>query len=287
LILSIPLIRFPAVLRLSRIVRIALGPSPADPPVGGGNGLFSVVAAEGLAPAVEVEVECIGTPQRSGYLVDITVIDRGVRERIAPILRSALQAELGGTPSDLRAVLRACASALAPALPAALSALTYRPSPFRSATLELGASRTPSFEGSTPMPDAFVLTETFEFAASHRLDLPGASADENRALFGKCNNPNGHGHNYRIEVAVEMTAEGKRRLDFGAIEGIVQREVMARFDHKHLNLDCPEFATLNPSVEHIAMVCHGLLAPRFAEAGGELRFVRVWETEKTSCRYPA
>jgi 6-pyruvoyltetrahydropterin/6-carboxytetrahydropterin synthase len=246
-----------------------------------------VVAAEGLAPAVEVEVECIGTPEATGYLVDITVIDRGVRDLIAPILRTALRAELGGVPSDLRLVLQACAAALAPALPAALSALTYRPSPFRSATLELGAPPTHFPEGSLPMPDAFVLTETFEFAASHRLHLAGVSADENRALFGKCNNPNGHGHNYRIEVAVEMTAEGKRRLDFGAIEGIVQREVMARFDHKHLNLDCPEFAALNPSVEHIAMVCHGLLAPRFVEAGGALRFVRVWETEKTSCRYPA
>lgn len=274
-------------LRLSRVVRLALGPSPANPPSGGGNGLFSVVAAEGLAPAVEVEVECIGTPEATGYLVDITVIDRGVRDLIAPILRTALQAELGGAPSDLRSVLQACAAALAPALPAALSALTYRPSPFRSAMLELGAPPTHFPEGSLPMPDAFVLTETFEFAASHRLHLPGVSADENRALFGKCNNPNGHGHNYRIEVAVEMAAEGKRRLDFGAIEGIVQREVMARFDHKHLNLDCPEFAALNPSVENIAMVCHGLLAPRFAEAGGALRFVRVWETEKTSCRYPA
>jgi len=275
------------VLRLSRVVRLALGPSPANPLAGGGNGLFSVVAAEGLAPAVEVEVECIGTPEATGYLVDITVIDRGVRDLIAPILRTALQAELGGAPSDLRSVLQACAAALAPALPAALSALTYRPSPFRSAMLELGAPPTHFPEGSLPMPDAFVLTETFEFAASHRLHLPGVSADENRALFGKCNNPNGHGHNYRIEVAVEMAAEGKRRLDFGAIEGIVQREVMARFDHKHLNLDCPEFAALNPSVENIAMVCHGLLAPRFAEAGGALRFVRVWETEKTSCRYPA
>lgn len=274
-------------LRLSRVVRLALGPSPANPLAGGGNGLFSVVAAEGLAPAVEVEVECIGTPEATGYLVDITVIDRGVRDLIAPILRTALQAELGGAPSDLRSVLQACAAALAPALPAALSALTYRPSPFRSAMLELSAAPTHLPEGSPPMPDAFVLTETFEFAASHRLHLPGVSADENRALFGKCNNPNGHGHNYRIEVAVEMAAEGKRRLDFGAIEGIVQREVMARFDHKHLNLDCPEFAALNPSVENIAMVCHGLLAPRFAEAGGALRFVRVWETEKTSCRYPA
>ena len=284
-------------LRLSRTVRLALGQSPAQVPSGGGNGLFSVVPAEGLAPVVEFEVECLGAPGASGYLVDITVIDRCVRERLAPVLRQALIEELttepGGSPTDLRSLLVRCADELASALPAPLSTLTYRSSPHRSALLERGAAHASPTAVSATMPDApaipkaFVLTETFEFAASHRLHLADVSAEENRALFGKCNNPNGHGHNYRIEVAVEVAPGGGKRLDFGAIEGIVQREVMARFDHKHLNLDCPEFATLNPSVEHIAMVCHGLLAPRFREAGGSLRFVRVWETEKTSCRYPA
>ena len=57
------------------------------------------------------------------------------------------------------------------------------------------------------MNDAFVLSETFEFAASHRLHLPDATDAENRAMFGKCNNPNGHGHNYRIEVSVEVSGE--------------------------------------------------------------------------------
>lgn len=275
-------------LRLSRTVRIALGPAAASQTPSAANGLFSIVPNEGLSPVIELEVECIGSPAASGYVVDITVIDRGVRDRVVPLFRSALQAEFGGMPTDLRALLQRSAAELAAVLPAPLSTLVYRPSPFRSASIERASATSPHSAGSSTMPDAFLLTETFEFAASHRLHLAGSSADENRAMFGKCNNPNGHGHNYRIEVAVEVAAgSGGGRLDFGAIEGIVQQEVMSRFDHKHLNLDCPEFATLNPSVEHIAMVCHGLLAPRFAEAGGNLRFVRVWETEKTSCRYPA
>lgn len=314
-------------LRLSRLVRIALGPpspgtstpgvstsgvstlgdaasttpshtsAPAETGPRAGNGLVSVAPASGLAPTVEIEAECIGEVGASGYLIDITVIDRAVREHLSPIFLAALRAELDGTPTDLHALLRRCASTLAPALPARLSMLAYRSSPFRTAALEPAADETPNAKGLQPMNDAFVLSETFEFAASHRLHLPGATDAENRAMFGKCNNPNGHGHNYRIEVSVEVSGEvagaaevaGKARgeVDFAAIERIVQSEIMARFDHKHLNLDCPEFANLNPSVEHIAMVCHGILAPRFAERGASLRSVRVWETEKTSCRYPA
>jgi 6-pyruvoyltetrahydropterin/6-carboxytetrahydropterin synthase len=271
--------------------------APAEAGPRAGNGLVSVAPASGLAPTVEIEAECIGEVSASGYLIDITVIDRAVREHLSPILLAALRAELDGTPTDLHALLRRCASTLAPALPARLSMLAYRSSPFRTAALEPAADETPNAKGLQPMNDAFVLSETFEFAASHRLHLPGATDAENRAMFGKCNNPNGHGHNYRIEVSVEVSGEvagaaevaGKARgeVDFAAIERIVQSEIMARFDHKHLNLDCPEFANLNPSVEHIAMVCHGILAPRFAERGASLRSVRVWETEKTSCRYPA
>jgi 6-pyruvoyltetrahydropterin/6-carboxytetrahydropterin synthase len=267
--------------------------APAETGPRAGNGLVSVAPASGLAPTVEIEAECIGEVGASGYLIDITVIDRAVREHLSPILLAALRAELDGTPTDLHTLLRRCASTLAPALPARLSMLAYRSSPFRTAALEPAADETPNAKGLQPMKDAFVLSETFEFAASHRLHLPGATDAENRAMFGKCNNPNGHGHNYRIEVSVEVAGAaevaGKARgeMDFAAIERIVQSEIMARFDHKHLNLDCPEFANLNPSVEHIAMVCHGLLAPRFAERGASLRSVRVWETEKTSCRYPA
>jgi 6-pyruvoyl-tetrahydropterin synthase len=281
-------------LELSRVVRIPLGAVSKD---GAGQGLVGAPSPRGLSPTVDLEVVCRGTPDSSGYLVDIGAIDRAVRALAQPLLREALLTELAAelvtTPASppttdpdaaLIALLGRIAADLASELPAPIARIAYRPSPFRSIELELPA--TPHAEGTAmhaPLPTA-TLHETFEFAASHRLHLGDRSAEENRALFGKCNNPNGHGHNYRIEVAVEPSA---RFAGFDAIERCVECEIVARFDHRHLNLDCPEFRDLNPSVEHIARVCHGLLAPALAAEGGTLRFVRVWETDKTSCRYPA
>ncbi len=125
------------------------------------------------------------------------------------------------------------------------------------------------------------VTESFEFAASHRLYCPSMSEEENRALFGKCANPNGHGHNYVVEVTVRGTphAATGRIVDLQEMESIVKERVVDRFDHKHLNLDCPEFANLNPSVENITTVIWELLDRRFEPA--RLAKVRVWETPKT------
>jgi 6-pyruvoyltetrahydropterin/6-carboxytetrahydropterin synthase len=312
---------------LSRTVRLAVGPH-SGAATASGNGLVSAVASLGLEPIVEFEVCCAGGPDESGYLVDIGVIDRAVRTRVAPIVLRALrdlftmdEVALRDPPACARAadpstLLAEALAALESALPAPVHSLTYRTSPFRSATIERGRAAERQTHRGTTMPDGatthaaeparrcVLLSETFEFAASHRLHIPSLGDDANRALFGKCNNPNGHGHNYRIEVAVEVSvgirgevsgdgsSERGRdgaaaRFGFAELEDAVGCEVMARFDHKHLNLDCPEFRDLNPSVEHIARVCHDLLAPAIAARGGALRFVRVWETEKTSCRYPA
>ena len=138
------------------------------------------------------------------------------------------------------------------------------------------------------MRDHAIMTEQFEFSAAHRLHCPELSDDENRRTFGKCNHPSGHGHNYRIAVAVRVrTGAGAPALSTGALEGIVTRTVLDRFDHRHLNVDCPEFAELNPSVENIAQVCHALLSDEIAAAGAALDHVTVWETAKTSATYPA
>ncbi len=129
------------------------------------------------------------------------------------------------------------------------------------------------------MPDRLHVQVSFEFSASHRLALPGCSDAENHALFGKCSNPNGHGHNYRLDVTVETNPAVANTV--GILESVVDREVMARLDHKHLNLDCPEFAELNPSVEHIALVCRNLLQAPLRATGLDLVSVTVWETAKT------
>jgi len=139
-------------------------------------------------------------------------------------------------------------------------------------------------------PTKAILTETFEFAASHRLNCPHLSPEENRRLFGKCNNPGGHGHNYRVAVSVAVPIDGRSRSGaFGMadLERIVSDRVISRFDHRNLDSDVPDFAGRNSSVENIVRVCHDLLVEPIAAAGAELKRVVVWETEKTSCAYPA
>lgn len=261
------------------------------------NGLLGVPAPLGIAAIAEIAVTCVGAPAASGYLVDIGIIDRVIRAEATPRLSAALRAECEtGVPTAMPALLAELARAVAPLLPAKLTRLSWSPmcggaqSPFRSITVDLSPSNLTLSE-LPAMPHQLLLTETFEFAASHRLHLSDRSDADNQALFGKCNNPNGHGHNYRIEVAVAMNhatnANDRQSHDFTTIQRVVHQEIVTRFDHRHLNLDCPEFATRNPSVENIAVVCYELLAPRFASIDSRLEFVRVWETDKTSCRYPA
>lgn len=152
------------------------------------------------------------------------------------------------------------------------------------------------------MPSTALLSERFEFAASHRLHCPDLSDAENRRIFGKCNNANGHGHNYRIEVSVRVpvpavgaaasagpSGSGRARagLTLPVLEGIVARTVIDRFDHRNLNMDVAEFRDTVPSVENIAAACHALLEHPVREAGGTLERVTVWETDKTSATYPA
>ena len=283
-------------LELTRLVRLPMSAVQAG---AGSNGLVGAPAA-GLGAIGEFAVTCRGEPGESGYLVDITVIDRAVRatlpERIAAQLRNEAAS---GTATDVAAFVREAAEALAAALPVELAALAFRPNPFREIRVERGlttqltqttapaSTRMPSQESPVSPAATTLLCESFEFAASHRLHLAGRSDEENRRLFGKCNNPNGHGHDYRIRVEVAPPADARSAaFGFPEIESVVDAEIMARFDHRHLNLDCPEFASTNPSVENIARVCHGLLAAAFDACGARLHRVEVWETDKTSCRYP-
>ena len=128
------------------------------------------------------------------------------------------------------------------------------------------------------------LTKTFGFSAAHRLHSLALSDEENRAVFGKCNNLHGHGHNYELEVTVKgpIAPQTGMILDLGALMEIVQEEVLERFDHKHLNQDTAEFRTLNPTGENIIKVIWDLLKPRL---GDHLAKVGLWETPKNFFEY--
>lgn len=98
------------------------------------------------------------------------------------------------------------------------------------------------------------LTRVYEFAASHRLHVPQMSDKENVELFGKCNNPAGHGHNYVLEVTVEGEPDPRTGMmvDLGQLDRTVEELVVDRYDHKHLNVDIPEFQHRTPTSEVIA-----------------------------------
>lgn len=124
------------------------------------------------------------------------------------------------------------------------------------------------------------------FNAAHRLHNPKWSDEKNKDVFGLCNNPNYHGHNYELEVQVigEIDPETGYVYDLGKLSDIVRTEVENRFDHKNLNLDCPEFKNLNPSAENIAVVIwhilRGCIEPEFDVK------IRLYETPRNFVEFP-
>ena len=118
----------------------------------------------------------------------------------------------------------------------------------------------------------------YTISASHRLHSGALSADENRATYGKCNNPHGHGHNYVVEVLVggEVDPETGMVVNLTALDAVMRARVVERFDHANLNLD-PLFVNRVPTTENLCRVIFGLLKP--ALPAGELARVRVEETE--------
>lgn len=124
------------------------------------------------------------------------------------------------------------------------------------------------------------VSQQFEFSASHRLHCSNLSDKENRELFGKCNNPNGHGHNYVLDLTFVDTGEN---FVLSQIESKVKELVIDPFDHKYLNDEVDEFQSLNPSVENIALTVWNRLDGHFESA--RLANVRVYETPKTWADY--
>jgi 6-pyruvoyltetrahydropterin/6-carboxytetrahydropterin synthase len=117
------------------------------------------------------------------------------------------------------------------------------------------------------------------FNSAHRLFRPDWSDEKNEAVFDKCNNPNYHGHNYTLEVWVsgEVDAETGYLIDLKILKTIIQKEIIDRFDHRNLNLDCPEFEHLNPTAENIAAVIYRLMRQAM-DKKYELS-ITLWETE--------
>ena len=122
------------------------------------------------------------------------------------------------------------------------------------------------------------LTRKAEFSASHFYHNPDLSPEENRRLFGKTNNPNGHGHNYTLEVTVKGKVDARSGfvVDLKQLKEIMNREVLDAMDHRFLNKEVPEFLRQIPTTENIAIAIWQRLAPKLVKA--QLHRVRVYET---------
>jgi 6-pyruvoyltetrahydropterin/6-carboxytetrahydropterin synthase len=125
------------------------------------------------------------------------------------------------------------------------------------------------------------------FNAAHRLFNPAWDNQTNDKVFGKCNNPNYHGHNYELEVKItgEIDPETGYVMDLKLLSDIIGEKVLDKFDHRNLNLDVPQFVGLNPTAENIAVVIYEILRKEINE-DLELK-VRLYETERNFVEYPA
>ena len=135
------------------------------------------------------------------------------------------------------------------------------------------------------------ITHAFEFSASHRLHNPELSEGENRALFGMCNNPHGHGHNYVVEVTLRGQPDPRTGMlmDLNVLSKIVRERVFERVDHKHLNHDVPFLAGKITTAENLAIALWSELEPTIERSpksdGCKLHRIRVRESRHNSAEY--
>jgi 6-pyruvoyltetrahydropterin/6-carboxytetrahydropterin synthase len=126
-----------------------------------------------------------------------------------------------------------------------------------------------------------LLTRKAEFSASHVCRNPAWSEDENRRVYGNNANPNGHGHNYVVEVTVEGPPDPITGMvfDLKVLKDIMNQEVVEAMDHRFLNREVPPFNRVVPTTENIAVEMWSRLNPRLSKAGARLRNVRLYETQ--------
>jgi 6-pyruvoyltetrahydropterin/6-carboxytetrahydropterin synthase len=130
------------------------------------------------------------------------------------------------------------------------------------------------------------ITVKVYFEAAHRLHNPDKPEDWNRRVYGKCNNPHGHGHNYILEVSVdgEPDPDTGYLIDMKDLKDAIRRSVVNDVDHRHLNIEVPWLAGINPTSENLARVFHDRIEPELPD-GVRLAAVTLHETERNSATY--
>jgi len=260
--------------RLVRYVRFSVDPFDSEPQQGF-NAYASRPTSHGLAIFLELGVKVSGpVDPTSGFVIDVGDIDQAVRRHVVPLFGDHIQNRYGrrlsiGMP-DVVELLRLAWEGLKDRLGAStLAALRLKINPFRCVEIRMEDL------------DMVYYSEKFEFAAMHKLWNPALSEHQNLALFGKCANPSGHGHNYLMEVTVKIPSG--HAFDAIGLSRVVDERFIQVVDHTNLNADVPHFHQVNPTMENIAQFAWQGLEGRFS--GADLYCVTIWESERTSCSY--
>jgi len=240
--------------------------------------------SEGHGHNYAVELQVAGElDERTGMVVNITDVDRVLKsEVIGPLDGRFLNKEIAyfqSRPSTLENISAYIFEHIASKLPVGAELTGVRAWEMS----DLWVDRTKRGDKMTVS-----LTRAYDFSASHRLHSALLSDEENLAVFGKCNNPNGHGHNYDIEVTISGEPDERTGMLYSLeeLDRIVNEEVLLVFDHKHLNLDVPDFADRNPTSETVTLVIWERLARRIPVSGSpRLSKILVRETARNSFEY--
>ena len=261
--------------KLLRQVRFSINPFLSEDSMGY-NSFASKPACEGLSIFLELTVEVTGpVDPTTGFVINVSEIDGNVRESVIPIFAGRIkqrfqQAKHIGL-SEIAELLISTWDRLADRFGTAkLSELSLKLNPFRKIIIN-----------SKDLNMVF-FCEKFEFAAMHKLWNDDFTEQQNMEVFGKCAHLTGHGHNYIVEVTLQMPPN---RDDFhiGNFEKIVDDELIKLLDHKNLNADLDFFNKTNPTVENITTLAWNQLTGKFGKA--KLHRLTIWETDRTYCSY--
>ncbi len=139
----------------------------------------------------------------------------------------------------------------------------------------------------SPSPGQVLVTRKAKFSAAHRYHNPAWSDEKNREVFGASNNPFGHGHNYEVEVTVAGYVDSATGMviNLREIDKVLKEEVVSRMDNRHLNEELPEWRTVVPTTENIAIAIWERIAPRLEREKHRLLRVRVHESPELYAEY--
>ena len=236
----------------------------------------------GLGRYYEIRLAFKGQPDpQTGYLISIQRIDALVRDHLVPIIARQVSTDPCVDPGTLMPSFWETISRLTDI---ELNAMLWQLTPYHSVEMTQSAQSS----------NAVLVRQRYDFAAAHRLHTPELNDQQNANFFGKCNNLNGHGHNYQIEPCIRIPVDLLKSKNYQIeIQHTVNTVLLDQLDHKFLNTDCPWFnqslGGVIPSIEHITRICYEQLAPAIAQIAPGIKLVSMtaWETEKTSSIYPA